>query len=109
MKRAIIIFFKSLFYSMPKRKDTFLFHRGERVGKGGLPITITKIRTMKRGAAEERGNLYPTTTSITQKFEIKSQDPRVINKFARFLRRTHIDEQHKKQLNTNQKINLAIL
>jgi len=55
--------------------------RQTRIGKGGIPFTVYKIRTMKKGCEK--------VPVFFDKF--KSSDPRVM-KFGRFMRRTGLDE-----------------
>jgi len=57
-----------------------LLYRQERIGKGGVPFTILKFRTMTPQATGELLNEWTSET-----------DPR-ITRFGRVLRRTHVDE-----------------
>src|SRR3546814_137796 len=57
-----------------------LLYRQERVGKGGRPFTIVKLRTMK---PEVSGSLANEWTG--------EADPRITG-VGRLLRRTHLDE-----------------
>jgi lipopolysaccharide/colanic/teichoic acid biosynthesis glycosyltransferase len=58
-----------------------LLYRQTRVGKGGVPFTILKFRSMTGGDGTSDGRSEWTT----------DDDPRV-TPFGRFLRRTHLDE-----------------
>ena len=60
-----------------------------RVGRGGRPFTIYKLRTMHMNAEEIRHELVEANGSDGL-FKIK-EDPR-IHRFGRFLRRTSLDE-----------------
>lgn len=57
-----------------------LFYRQERVGKGGRPFVILKLRTMR-----------PATDDATAGAWTGERDPRV-TRFGRVLRATHVDE-----------------
>jgi lipopolysaccharide/colanic/teichoic acid biosynthesis glycosyltransferase len=57
-----------------------LLYRQERIGKGGVPFTILKFRTMTPQATGELLNEWTSET-----------DPRITS-FGGFLRRTHLDE-----------------
>lgn len=57
-----------------------LLHRQVRVGRGGTPFTIVKLRTMRRDAERETGPVWAAP-----------EDPRITRAGA-FLRRTHLDE-----------------
>ncbi len=65
-----------------------LFHQS-RVGQNGLLFSIYKFRTMKVDAEME---LVPVLQSQNPPNYKKKDDPRVLGKFARFLRRTSLDE-----------------
>ena len=67
--------------------DTRLFHNTLRIGKGGKPFALTKIRTMGIGAHEEYAAVIGSATLIRP-----LKDDMRITKFGRFLRITHIDE-----------------
>ncbi|MFH1256104.1 MAG: sugar transferase [Candidatus Diapherotrites archaeon] len=66
-------------------KDTFFFHTSVRVGKGGKPIIVKKIRTMKRGAHKE------FTENHRGSNRFNSHDGRV-TLFGKLLRKIHADE-----------------
>jgi exopolysaccharide biosynthesis polyprenyl glycosylphosphotransferase len=57
-----------------------IFYRQVRVGRGGLPFTILKLRTMHAGAEDSTGEAMATST-----------DPRV-TRVGRWLRRHRLDE-----------------
>ena len=57
-----------------------IFYRQVRVGRGGQPFTIVKLRTMRAGAEDSTGEALATST-----------DPRVTG-VGRWLRRHRIDE-----------------
>lgn len=67
--------------------DTRLWHSQVRVGRGGQPITITKIRTMPRGAHRQ----YDTKKTSDPFHRDTSDDPRT-GRFGRLIRKTRIDE-----------------
>jgi lipopolysaccharide/colanic/teichoic acid biosynthesis glycosyltransferase len=57
-----------------------LLYRQERIGKGGRPFTLVKLRTMVPDAGDEQAGAWTTL-----------DDPRV-TPVGRLLRRTHLDE-----------------
>jgi lipopolysaccharide/colanic/teichoic acid biosynthesis glycosyltransferase len=61
-----------------------LWYRQARVGKGGVPFTILKFRTMRPGAAEPGAGAPASAWT-------ERDDPR-ITPLGRVLRRTHLDE-----------------
>ncbi|MGO9343278.1 MAG: sugar transferase [Acidimicrobiales bacterium] len=63
--------------------------RQQRVGRGGRPFTIFKLRTMHMNAEDVRHELADVNESDGL-FKIR-EDPR-IHRFGRFLRRTSLDE-----------------
>ena len=58
-----------------------LLYRQERIGKGGAPFTLLKLRTMTTGGADA-----PADTTWTTE-----RDPRITS-IGRVLRKTHLDE-----------------
>ncbi|MCJ7695822.1 MAG: sugar transferase, partial [Anaerolineaceae bacterium] len=74
------ILFPFIALSLLIDSGTPVFYRQERLGRGGLPYTIYKFRTMQKDA--EKGGEVQVTSA---------HDPR-ITRFGRFLRKTHLDE-----------------
>ncbi|MFH0861281.1 MAG: sugar transferase [Candidatus Altiarchaeota archaeon] len=62
----------------------------ERIGLGGRPFRIYKLRTMRRGAEESFSDIYPPTEHDSP-FRKDKLDPRVTS-FGRFLRYSYLDE-----------------
>jgi lipopolysaccharide/colanic/teichoic acid biosynthesis glycosyltransferase len=71
---------------MPNYRDTKLFHRQTRVGRGGKDITITKFRTMRRGAHERY------TPFRNEKGFVRREKDLRVTKIGKVLRKTMIDE-----------------
>jgi lipopolysaccharide/colanic/teichoic acid biosynthesis glycosyltransferase len=74
------------------RRSPFVAHL--RVGQGGRPIWVTKLRTMWDGNSGNRSTfLDRLSTAVVQIPKQKEpDDPRVTSRFARFCRRYSIDE-----------------
>ena len=66
-----------------------VLYRQERVGQNGSPFELYKFRTMKQDSDKE---ISPVIASEKQTLFKLKDDPRVENTFARFLRRTGLDE-----------------
>jgi len=64
--------------------------RQERLGKGGVPFTLYKFRSMRQGAETEQEALRDLNEAIGPLFKIRN-DPR-LTRVGRFLRRTSLDE-----------------
>jgi exopolysaccharide biosynthesis polyprenyl glycosylphosphotransferase len=65
------------------------FFRQRRVGRGGVPFTLVKLRTMTDGAEQLREELAPQ--SRDPHWLLLDHDPRV-TRLGRWLRRTSLDE-----------------
>ena len=66
-----------------------IFYRQARIGRGGRPFTVYKLRTMTPGAEGQRQSLMAESTDPN--WLQLEDDPRVTG-LGRFLRRTSIDE-----------------
>ncbi len=67
-----------------------IFYSDQRAGLFGRPITIRKFRTMRRGAAAERSELWAQSDTTGPAFKLAA-DPRV-TPLGRILRRFSLDE-----------------
>lgn len=82
----------ALILAISSRRSPLIAHR--RVGQGGRPIWVLKLRTM-RGGPGKKGPLFLERLSIVDN-DVQGHkavgDPRVTGWFARFCRRYSIDE-----------------
>ncbi len=67
-----------------------LIFRQQRAGLNGVPFTMCKFRTMRKGAEDERELIVHLNEQNGPVFKV-SEDPR-LTKIGRFLRRSSIDE-----------------
>jgi exopolysaccharide biosynthesis polyprenyl glycosylphosphotransferase len=79
----VITFTIRMLYGSP------VFFRQERVGQNGRPFLMYKFRTMKVDAEQSIASLVTSEKKPNYKWR---NDPRVLGQFARFLRRTSLDE-----------------
>jgi len=67
-----------------------VFHSQERIGKGGTPFRLFKLRSMAAGAEAVRGLLAADSDTTGPVFKMRN-DPRV-TRIGKFLRKSSIDE-----------------
>jgi len=85
-----ILFTAAIVTAILSRDSPFIAH--PRVGRGGKPVDIIKLRTMW-GTAPRSGRLLIQRLSSTPVPECKTpNDPRITSSFAAFCRRYSIDE-----------------
>lgn len=71
------------------------FYGQQRVGRGGKPIQVLKLRTMYRDAEQRLENMLAINSALREQwrryFKLP-QDPRILPHIGNFLRRTSLDE-----------------